>query len=42
MSIVDYFKYDNNPKIFVNDIYNLLLINWNEKRNIIFKTIMEI
>ena len=38
MSIVDCFKYDNNPKIFVNDINNLLLINWNEKRNIIFKT----
>ena len=37
-TISDYFKNDNNPEIFVNDINNLFLINWYEKKHIIFKT----
>ena len=36
-SIGDYFKNDNNPEIFVNDQYNLFLINWNEKKTYYFK-----
>ena len=38
ITIYDYFKNDNNPKIFVNDKNNLFFINWNQERNIIFKT----
>ena len=38
ITIDNYFKNDKNPKIYVNDIYNLLLINWNAGRSIVFKT----
>ena len=34
----NYFKDDKNTKIFVNDPYNILLINWFEKKYIIFQT----
>ena len=38
-NIIDiYFKNDNNPTIFVNDPNNLFLINWFEKKHIIFQT----
>ena len=37
-TICDFFKNDSNPIIFVNDLNNLLLINWNAQRNITFKT----
>ena len=38
ITIDNYFQNDKNPKIYVNDIYNLLLINWNAGRSIVFKT----
>ena len=34
----NYFKDDKNPTIFINDPYNILLINWFEKKHIIFQT----
>jgi len=33
-----YFIDDKNPTIFINDSYNILLINWFEKKYIIFQT----
>ena len=36
--ICDYFKTDNNPKIFVNDPNNLFFINWYEKKHVFFQT----
>ena len=36
--IAKYFKDDINPTIFVNDPYNIFLINWYEKKHIIFQT----
>jgi len=38
ITIVDYFKNDYNPTIFVKDLHNLFFINWDAYRCIIFQT----
>ena len=36
-TIGQYFLQESNPIIFVNDVYNLFSINWDQTRNIIFQ-----
>ena len=38
ITIRNYFENDTNPKIIVNDINNLFLINWDENKIFVFKT----
>ena len=35
--LVEYFKQESNITIFVNDVFNLFPINWNQTKNVIFQ-----